>query len=739
MAQSTDSAGVNGSGDVDTSELDLLLSYISRGWAVLPIHTIERGECTCGRRNKCTAPGKHPRTLRGVKDASNDPMVIKAWHRDFPRTNWAVACGSVSNVVVVDIDPRHGGDASLEQYEGDRTDGPLPLTLKQRTGGGGWHLFFTYDPRLRNRTNWLPGVDVKADDGYVLIPPSNHIKGRGYHWVNTLAPVALPPDVIADVAQASERGNDSNPLPDTATILQGVAEGKRDEVLFRAACRWRRQLQDDRAAVTVLVLEAARNCEPPFPRDEALRKVDQAFKQDHRDGDDNGGRRLTDDGNALRLIDQYGDRLRYVDAWGWLQWDGTRWRIGSDSSVIALARMTVYGIRDDEATQVLDSTRRAALLKWAQQSESAGKIAAMMQLARSDERVHRDPRDFDNDPWLLNCSNGIVDLRTGELLPHDRNMHFTRSTHVMYDPECDTSYWESFMEQACDYDPELVRYMQRVVGYTLTGHTSMDTINIIYGPTASGKSTFMDGLGAAMGSYAVATQSETLMMKWGGQSTPRDELARFAGARLVSTTEVPEGERFSESLIKQLTGGDTVSARFLYRDTFEYKPQFKLYIATNHAPIVRDEAIWRRIKRIPFPITVPPERRIPHLRQWVRHPSGGARQVLAWAVRGAVEWAKCQELPDPAAVRMETDDYRREQDRFGQFIDETCIKREDAVVTFNQLWQRYRAYCDMLGERPMAHTTFKIKLQERGFARTRVGAGMAYRGLELKVVSTYGT
>jgi len=250
--------------------------YLARGWAIFPIHSIVRGKCSCEKQD-CSTPGKHPRTRSGVKDASKDPKDIASWEQMYPDANWAVACGAISGVMVLDVDPRHDGFTSLERVE--IPDG----TLSVMTGGGGLHYYFRHEVDFRNRTDALPGLDFKTDKGYVLLPGSNHIKGGTYRWNGGSDLTQLSDSLRTVLSRESSEERDA--IGDSASILEGIPEGKRDDTLFRWACKLRRQLSSDsdggRSVVTTLVLAAAEAS--GFPRDEALAKVDQAFRQDHSD------------------------------------------------------------------------------------------------------------------------------------------------------------------------------------------------------------------------------------------------------------------------------------------------------------------------------------------------------------------------------------------------------------------------------------------------------------------------
>lgn len=247
------------------------------GWPVFPVHGIKRGRCTCGN-DACGSPGKHPRTHRGVTDATTDVSEIDAWDARWPESNWAATPGKSG--VVIDVDARSGGFDSIGPWG-------LESSWSVFTGGGGRHLFFTLpegEPPVANRTNWLPGVDVKGNGGYVVLPGSAHVSGGFYRWLTEPPSVAPPPasrDLLDSIRQGAAGGPGGDGLPDTDSILSGVEEGARDNTLFRAACRWRRQLGDNKQAVMLLALHAAASCEPPFPQDQAIKCVESAFRQEH--------------------------------------------------------------------------------------------------------------------------------------------------------------------------------------------------------------------------------------------------------------------------------------------------------------------------------------------------------------------------------------------------------------------------------------------------------------------------
>lgn len=633
----------------------------------------------------------------------------------------------------------------MEDYENDRPDGALPKTLVALTGGGGRHLFFKYPETgtVSGRNPWMKGVDIKSDGGYVILAGGTHISGGAYRWLDLWVdlpdPGQAPPDLILSINSGGSGGQGENELPDTDSLLaEGIPEGKRDDFIHRAASRWRRQLGDNaKEAVKILVLDLAAKCNPPFPKDEALKKVEQAWKHDHTDPPSEWGyvsddgkfklHNLTDLGNRNRLVDAYGSNLSYVPEWGWLEWTAIGWQRVGTERMFQFAALVPEIVRN-EATVITDTNTQTRWRKHATNSESAGALAAMVKLSGSDERVLQKVDSFDADLNALGCRNGMVDLKTGHIREFQHDDFLTKNTDVFYDPEFRLPQWEKFLDVATEGDETMKDYLQRAAGYTLTGLTSEECFFILSGPTASGKSTFLDALMAAMGRYGTITQSDTFMYRK-NKETARDEMATLAGMRLVSMSEIGEGAVFNVPLINQVTGGDRIKAKMLYKDPFEFRPQFKLWIATNHDPASQDEALMRRIKRIPFSHTIPEHLRDPDLKHMLKDPEIGGRAVLAWAVRGAIKWS-ADRLPEPDKVKLAVDEYRAENDAFGRFLDDcvVIVPDESEATASKVLYQTYDAWAKSNNEFRMRRPQFHQKMKERGFTKTATDLFLGVRG-----------
>ena len=426
--------------------------------------------------------------------------------------------------------------------------------------------------------------------------------------------------------------------------------------------------------------------------------------------------KLTDLGNAERLVYHFGDWIRYCHAWKkWLIWDGSRWVIDQTGQIQQLAKKVVRRIYREVQEFALDIDKRQAIAKHAMASESDKRLAAMIALAQSEVSITQEM--LNGYPWLFNCLNGTIDLRTGELRPHRMEDFITRLAPVCFEPDASCPRWLKFLSQIMDGNEHLMAFLQRAVGYALTGGTSEQCFFIFYGSGANGKSTFLQAMSHVLGDYAMSTPTETLLVKRRG-AIPND-VARLKGARFVIASEAEAENRLAESLIKQMTGGDTISARFLHQEWFDFEPTHKVFFGTNHKPVIRgtDYAIWRRIRLVPFEITIPEAERDKSLPEKLKVEAAG---ILAWAVQGCLAWQQ-QGLGAPEEVKEATDNYREEMDVLGEFLKDRCRLSHDARVSSKALLEAYTAWCEENGQEPVGQRAFVSALKEKGFKRCRIG------------------
>ena len=427
-------------------------------------------------------------------------------------------------------------------------------------------------------------------------------------------------------------------------------------------------------------------------------------------------RPLTDLGNAERLVDRHGDDLRY-SCGRWLTWLGGRWvwdETGEVSRRCAETARSIY-------LEALEADKRTAvrLRAHAKRSEASPRLRAISEIARAQHPIPVAPEALDADPWLLCCTNGTVDLRTGILRPHRREDLATRQVPVAADPDAECPRWWAFLERVFGSNGDLIRFLQRAVGYSLTGLTREQCLFILWGSGANGKSTFLEVILSLAGDYGCSTPSETLMASR-GDSIPND-LARLRGIRVVKAVESEEGRRLAEGLVKQITGDDMISARFMRAEWFDFKPQFKLWLATNHRPEIRgtDDGIWRRIRLVPFTVQIPKEEQDPNLAAALQEELPG---ILSWAVRGCLEWQRMG-LNPPEEVLAATDSYRSEMDILASFLGECCVLGEGCKAGSSDLYQAYTTWCERSGEKPVTQRRFGRQLTERGLEKAREHPG----------------
>jgi putative DNA primase/helicase len=351
-------------------------------------------------------------------------------------------------------------------------------------------------------------------------------------------------------------------------------------------------------------------------------------------GIDENGFNLPEWGNAQRLIRAYADRIRYDHSRNaWVIWDGRRW---DPSDKVSIWRFTKETIRQllIEASEIGDHDLSVRTLRWALFSQRKKIMAATIDLAWSEPGIGVVADDFDRDQWLLNCPNDTVNLRTGELRPHDRAEMISKLTLCDYDPTAHCPRWKDALNLIFDSDEELIGYFQRALGYSLTGDTSLQVLFLCYGKGRNGKNTIVDTARTILAEYATIIPPRIFLTA--GKNEHPAALADLVGRRFIATSEVDKGERLAESLIKRLTGNRTIKARFMHQNPFEFAVTIKLWMLANAMPQIqgRDEGIWSRIKLIPFEVFIPREKRIPNVSNILVAEEGPG--ILGWMVQGAL-------------------------------------------------------------------------------------------------------
>src|SRR5215204_2604411 len=425
----------------------------------------------------------------------------------------------------------------------------------------------------------------------------------------------------------------------------------------------------------------------------------------------------TDTGNGERFAAQHGKDVRWIKKWGkHLVWSGRVWQIDDFEDVSRRAQRTAKSIFGEAQREGVDTEEQGKIAAHAIASQSARSLRAMVDLAKP--HIASAHTEFDPDPWLLNCQNGTIDLRTGELREHRRSDMITKVTPVEYNPAATAPTFHAFLEQILPGEA-LRGFVQRAFGMALSGEIRDNVLVIFHGTGSNGKSTLVEALMEAFGDYAKAAAPELLMVKVNSHPT---ELADLFGARLVSCMESEEGRRLNEGLVKQLTGRDTISARRMREDFWEFNPTHSVVFGTNHKPEIRgtDYAIWRRLKLVPFDVTIPDAEQDKDLPTKLEAELPG---ILRWAVEGCLEWQR-NGLQEPDEVTTATQAYRSEMDVLAAFIEDVCVEDEEAETPATALHTVYQHWCRDHNETALKQRTFGMRLAERGYRSFKYTSGV---------------
>ena len=547
-------------------------------------------------------------------------------------------------------------------------------------------------------------------------------------------------------------------LPCVSAMMGGVSEGCRDVVAFTLAKHFRVEKKLPMEANLAILQTWNQKYTPPLTDKELQTKVKSAytgkggkgysslgcdddlikpfcdkavcpiFKKDSKLPDEEilsklNDLHLTDVGNSQAFALLYGDNFRYdFKRKRWLVFNDGRWHLDGDGFATQCVK-EIAKTRLAAAALIEDDEFRKKAVKWALTSEAKFRLSGALELAQSEPPLPASTEQFDTNQYLLGCANGVIDLRTGELRQGKQEDYIMKVTSVKFNPHAECQRWLQFLDEIFLGNIELIDFSQKAIGYSLTGDTSEQCLFICYGTGWNGKSKCLSILRALLGDYARNTPFSTFTERY--RDTATNDLAALAGVRLVTSSEVGEGKQLNEARIKAMTGGDPITARFLYGEFFDYLPAYKVWLAVNHKPIIKgtDEGIWRRIRLIPFEASFK-ENPDPYIEEKLKTELEG---ILRWAVEGCLKWQK-ERLGMVEKVKTATEEYQQESDVIAQFLADCTVENESAKVKASDLYKAYKAWCEENGEDPISGNAFGRRMTEKGYEKEK-GIYYYYKGI----------
>lgn len=748
--------------------LDYALRYVAKNVPVFPVHYAENGKCSCGDET-CKSVGKHPAVpgaqTGGHKHATIEESQVHKWfgERGSRRGFNIGASLEDSGYICLDVDPQHDGLKSLEELV--RDNAPLPDTWVEETGEDsegtrGQHYWFLTPPGKQFKKRAIaayPGIDILAN-GYAIVAPSLHASGVRYETLTSLDDVTEAPEWILAMTEEVEPeevllGSTGEPTGirpgrDVRKFLRhgGIAPGSQRSMACKAArALWGIWIDIEDAAD--LVFAALQKCEwsgEDWTENQVRRLVvDEYSKQPKAlDNPVSGVPLATDLGRAYRLRSFARGNLKFdSSAAEWYTWDTTVWQANIDGEPDRLVHaMSMIELQEGQLSEEGADKRKEAL-----KCQSAATISNILRVAQKLPSIACTNQVFDTDLFLLNCSNCVVDLRNGQTREQRREDMMTKSCRFAYRPGASSELWDRVINEATSGNEDLLDFLQLAFGYAATGDTREDTFFYLHGPGGSGKTTILEAVARVMGSYATSADPETFMLSQLGLGlSHRADLAALKDARLVTSSEIAQGSKFSTSTLNRLTGRDRISARIPYaKAPIVFDPQWTLFFAANHFPAVpgatKRDGFWRRVKVVPFDHALPREQMnpvLPHLLTREEH----GEAILAWIIKGAMRWwsdyaSQNRMMKVPRIVTQKTAGMQEQEDELADFI-ETLTFDPDAMTTRTELHQYYLGWCEHVGTKmPMKprqfHPAFRSSVEgldvdeaERRDARYWIGVAI---------------
>lgn len=697
--------------------------FLDCGFNVIPLHGATSKTCRSGMEGK--APLINWTPYQTQKATMKD---VYEWSKLADDLNIGIVAGETSNLTIVDIDGEDGFKSLAELN--------LPETFSVKTSKGK-HLYYRYNsnPSIRNSVRLLPGIDIRTQGGYVVAPYSTHKSGTVYAPINNELEIIDLPETIVDICIKSSESKESS----APKNLASVGEGSRNTTLT-SLCGSLHCILKDRDLVLQNALSVNSSFSDPLDTKEVETIVNSVCGYQRSDT----MHKLTDIGVVERFIDTYKDTICFnINSGNWMIYDGRAWRVHETDKksflckdiidkLIAIIRNIPKEAEIVGKNLSKDSKEYAEICesydKFAKQCESAGKLKSIISIAAS--KLGCVSSDFDSNDHVFNCHNATLVLNKGKVSvnQHNRNDFLSKISPISYNKDAECPEWLKFINRIFNNDQELISYVQRAVGYTMCGSTSEQVFFTLFGSGANGKSVFLDTLQHIMGDYGQQSDFGTFLVKK-SDTGARNDIARMVGARFICASESGVFKTIDDALIKDITGGKTISARFLHKEFFEFTPQMKIFLATNHKPNIHDDSngMWRRVRLIPFNVTIPVEERDKNLYSKLLNEASG---ILNWCIKGFEDWS-VNGLGTCKIVDSATSVYKLDMDIYGMFLTDCTILKESLCCKSSVVYETYVEWATSNGERVISHKLFSTKLTDKGFIKERRSDGFYWLGFNI--------
>jgi len=731
---------------MSSDKLKTIFAYANMGWRVLPVHfKLKQNDGTfiCSCKNvDCNAPLKHPVISSWDRKATTNTTLLEAqWKRE-PRLNVGILMGKDSGkdgLVALDVD----GPEGLKTFKNLSKDDP-PTVMSQTGSGKGLHVLYKYDKNLAkelggkisNRVKFLPGLDLRGDSGFIIVSPSEHISGNKYKWLNSPQDFELQemPKWLKEALLASKTALQTIDIKDIELIGE-IPFGERNDRLFLLAATTHNKTGFDKDVLVPYIQAVNKKfCNPPL-EDKEIETICKSACGYNADDQVINGIKLyepNDGGNGERLRDMFFEVLRYDHNVGkWFIWNGQKWELDEKQQVIKFAEDAAQKIKD-QIDLYDDNKKKSAFRKWYNHSQNNNGLRAALDNASSKSPIASISDEFDKELTLFNFKNGCIHTKTFEIFKHIdvKNKMITKISPVVYDPKAKCELWLKFLNEIFCNDQELIKYVQKAVGYTLTGEMREQGFFFLHGDGSNGKTTFLNILMKIFGDYSKKADINTFMRKPSENISNTNDLAELKGIRLITSSEPEEGTRFALSRLKQWTGSEPIKARFLFKEFFQFLPIGQIWIAGNEKPKIKEKnfGAWRRVKLIPFEIQIPEDKQDLELEQKLTLELSG---IFNWVLDG-LKLYRAEGLQVPEKVRLAVEAYRAEMDSIMSFVQMNVEFVDGESISNMDLYENYKDFCNVEGFKPLGMSKFTQTIdKDNRFKKEKIGNRIHWKGIKV--------